>query len=146
MGFKPTESTVTVMTAGSYSASLSGLIAFGGGAVFPWTPENLLDNMVKTIELDRSVMTIWKLGTAVPSPPKHFLVLHPEFAMELNRLGFDRKKVQGYLYEKTSIPFEQLTRKEVQSLQRRIDAGDIPADRVNVFKGALKPGGKVPPF
>ena len=64
--------------------------------------------------------------------------------MELNRLGFDRKKLQGYLYEKTSIPFEQLTQKEVQSLQRRIDAGDIPADRVNVFKGALKPGGKVP--
>ena len=144
IGYKKDESCVTVHTVGSYSASGSGLTSFGGGAVFPWTPQEILDNMVKTIMLGRANITIWKLGGAVPSPARHFLVLHPEFAMEMDRLGFTRKKMQEYLYEKTRLPYEQLTPKEIQAFERRIKAGEIPEDRVAVFKEALKPGGKVP--
>jgi hypothetical protein len=100
--------------------------------------------MIQNITRDRAFMTIWKLGTAIPSPSRHTILIHPEFAMEINRLGFTRKGLQKYLYERSVIPYEQLTQKEIESVQRRIDAGEIPQDRMTVFKEALKPGGKFP--
>jgi hypothetical protein len=144
LGYKKEDSCVTVSTVGSYSASLSGLVAFGGGAVFPWTPQSLLDSMVRTIKMGRDMMTVWKFGTAVPSPGKQFLVLHPEFAMELNRKGFTRKKLQEYLYEESRIPYEQLSPKEIASVRRRLADREIPEDRAAVFEESLKSGGKVP--
>src|SRR5208282_3162415 len=104
-------SSVTVMTVGSYASSGSSLSLFGGGAVMPWTPQELLDNMVKAIKTDRGAIPLWKLGTAIPSPLKHFLILHQEFVTELNRLGYTRAKLQEYLYEQTRVPYEQLTPK-----------------------------------
>jgi len=144
LGYKKGDSCVTVSTVGSYSASLSGLVAFGGGAVFPWTPQSLLDNMVRTIKMSRDMMTVWKFGTAVPSPGKQFLVLNTEFAMELNRKGFTRKKLQEYLYEQSRIPYEQLSPKEIASVRRRLADREIPDDQVAVFEESLKPGGMVP--
>ncbi len=143
-GYKKEESCVTVMTVGSYSASSAGLVAFGGGAVFPWTPQQLLDNMVKTIMVGRNMDTVWKLGTAIPAPQKHFLVLHPEFVMELDRLGYTRKKMQQYLYGRSRVPYEELSAKEVAAFKRRLADKEIPADRVAVFEESLKAGGKVP--
>ena len=142
-GYKPEDSCVTVSTMNSYS-SLGSVTVFGGGAVTIWSPQSILDKMVQTISRDRAFMTIWKIGTAIPSPSRHTLVIHPEFAMEINRLGFTRKSMQNYLYERASIPYEQLTPKEIESIQRRINAGEIPQDRVSVFKEALKPGGTFP--
>ncbi len=144
IGHKKEESCVTVMTVGSYSASSAGLVAFGGGAVFPWTPQQLLDNIVKTIMIGRNMIPVWKASTAIPSPQKHFLVLHPEFVMELNRLSYTRQKLQQYLYDRTRIPYEELTAKEVAAFRRRLADKEIPADRVAVFEDSLKPGGKVP--
>ena len=132
------------MTVGSYSASSAGLVAFGGGAVFPWTPQQLLDNMVKTIMVGRNMDTVWKLGTAIPAPQKHFLVLHPEFVMELDRLGYTRKKMQQYLYDRSRVPYEELSAKEVAAFKRRLADKEIPADRVAVFEESLKAGGKCP--
>ena len=142
-GFKPGDSCVTVATVNSYNEKGS-VTVFGGGAVRPWTVEGILDNIVKFISRDRMDMTTWRTGTAISSPYRHMLILHPEFVMELNRLGYTRKSLQKYLYERTSIPYGELTPKEIQSLQRRIDDGEIPQDRIPVFKEALKGGGKVP--
>jgi hypothetical protein len=125
-GYKKEESCVTVSTVGSYGANASGLVTFGGGAVMPWTAQSLLDNMVRVIKTDRDAMTLWKLGTAMPSPMKHFLVLHPEFAMELDRKGFTRTTLQEYLYEQTRVPYEQLSAKEIASVQRRLADREIP--------------------
>jgi hypothetical protein len=86
----------------------------------------------------------WKRGGPVPSPSKYILFFQPEFAMELNRLGYTRAAVQKYLYERATIPFEKLTPAEIATIQPRIDSGEIPQDRVPVFKEALKPGGKLP--
>jgi hypothetical protein len=59
-------------------------------------------------------------------------------------MGFTRKTLQKYLYERTSIAYEELSQKEKEALQRRIEEGEIPKDRIPAFKEALKPGGKVP--
>ena len=142
-GYKAEDSCVTVSTLNSYS-SLGSITVFGGGAVTVWSPQSILDKMVQTISRDRAFMTIWKLGTAIPSPSRHTILIHPEFAMEINRLGFTRKGLQKYLYERSVIPYEQLTQKEIESVQRRMDAGEIPQDRMAAFKEALKPGGKFP--
>jgi len=103
-----------------------------------------LDNMVKFMSRDRAFMTIWKSGTAIPSPARHTLLFHPEFAMELNRRGMTRKGLQEYLYERTRIPYEELNPREIEAMKRRIGDGEIPQDRIAVFKEALKIGGRVP--
>ena len=143
LGYKPDDSCVTVSTVNTGS-SLGTVTIFGGGAVTTWSPQGMLDTIVKSMSGDRARMTIWKLGTAQPSPLRHTLLLQPEFARELNRMGFTRKGLQKYLYERTSIPYEDLNQKEKEALQRRIEAGEIPQDRIPAFKEALKPGGKVP--
>jgi len=144
LGYKKEDSCVTVMTVGGYASSAVGLTVFGGGAVIPWKAQELLDNIVKTIMAGRGTIPMWKAGTAIPSPEKHFLVLHPEFAMELARLGYTRRTLQQYLYDRASIRYEDLSEKEIASFKRRLAAKEIPEDRVAVFEGSLKPGGKVP--
>ena len=144
LGYKKEDSCVTVMTVGGYASSAIGLTVFGGGAVIPWKPQELLDNIVKTIMTGRHTILLWKAGTAVPSPERHFLVLHPEFAMELARLGYTRKTLQQYLYDRASIPYEELNANEIASFRRRLAAKEIPEDRIAVFEESLKPGGKVP--
>jgi hypothetical protein len=143
-GFKQEESCVTVTTVGSYSTSFQGLTNLGGGAVSTWTIQSIMDATVRAINRGRRSMGEWRLGGHAPSPLRHYIFLHPEAAIEMNRLGYTRKSLQDYFYEKTSIPFEKLTQEEKTNLQRRIDAGEIPTDRLAVFKESLKPGGKVP--
>jgi hypothetical protein len=64
--------------------------------------------------------------------------------MELDKQGHTRESLQKLIYERASIPYEQLTPAEIANIQPRIDSGEIPADRVPVFKAALKPGGRLP--
>lgn len=143
-GFKPEDSCVTVSTVDTGRSGLLPAPVFGGGAVRPWTPDGIMDSIVKFIGTNREGMTTWRRGTAIPSPMKYVLMFHPEFAMELNRSNLDREKLQKYFYDRTFVPYEELSPKEVQSVQRRIEAGEIPPDRVALFKEGLKPGGKIP--
>jgi hypothetical protein len=138
LGYDPEQSCVTVSTAMSYP------IVLGGGAVEPWTPQTILDNMVAAIGRGRAYVISWKAGSAIPSPLRHTFVLHPEFAVELNGLSFNRKRLQQYLYEHSRIPYDELTPDEIRSFQRRIASGEIPEDRAAVFAGELRPGGRVP--
>lgn len=143
LGYKAEDNCVTVATMNGYT-NLGSITAFGGGAVLTWNLDSILNNMVDFMKRDRPFMTAWKRGAAISSPRRNSFFLPPEFAMELNRRGFTKKSLQDYLYERTSIPYEQLTEKEVQAVKRRIDAGEISQDRIPAFKEALKPGGKVP--
>jgi hypothetical protein len=104
----------------------------------------MLDNIVRSLLGTRGGMRIWKRGGPVPSPSKYILFFQPELAMELDTMGYKRATLQKYLYERATIPFEQLTPAEIATIQPRIDSGEIPPDRVPVFKEALKPGGKLP--
>jgi len=143
LGYKPEDSCVTVSIVGGFNPM--GLAeVMGGGAVTIVSPAMLLNNIMNYIAQERGRMTDWKWGMAVPSPSRFTLMLHPEFAMELNRLSFTRKGLQHYLYDRTSVLYEELNAEEIDAVKRRIEAGEIPNDRIPVFKEALKVGGRVP--
>jgi hypothetical protein len=138
-GFKAEDSCVTISSVMSAPSNI-----LGGGAVATWTPQEILDNAVRMMLNGRPGMAYWKRHSAIPGPMKYILFFEPALAMELDRLGRTRASLQKELYERATIPFEQLTPEEIASIQPRIDSGEIPADRVRVFKDALKPGGKLP--
>lgn len=130
------------MTVSSVMGASSHLL--GGGAVATWTPQEILDSSVRMMKEPRWGMATWKRGSANPGPMKYILFFEPVLAMELQRLGHDRASLQKYLYEHAVIPYEELTPAKIANVQPRIDSGEIPKDRIPVFKGALKPGGKLP--
>jgi len=138
-GFRPEDSCVTVS---SVMGSPGDLL--GGGAVATWTPQDILDNAVRMMMEPRWGMATWKRGSANPGPFKYILFFEPVLARELANQGYDRASLQKYIYERAVIPYEDLTPAEIANVQPRIDSGEIPPDRVSIFKKALKPGGKLP--
>ena len=138
-GFKREDSCVIISSVMSAPGN-----PFGGGAVEAWMPQQILDSITRTLLNSRTMMAGWKRGGPNPGPMKHILIFEPQFAMELDRLGHTPASLQKYLYDRATIPYEQLTPAETASIQPRIDSGEIPTDRVSVFKEALKPGGKLP--
>jgi hypothetical protein len=138
-GFKPEDSCVTISSVMSAPSNL-----FGGGAVATWTPEMILDNVVRMMMGARMGMASWKRGSSNPGPMKYILFFEPTLAMELDKQGYTRESLQKLLYGRAGIPYEQLTPAEIANIQPRIDSGEIPADRVPVFKLALRPGGTLP--
>ncbi len=67
-------------------------------------------------------------------------------------MGYTRKSLQEYLYEHTKQPYEKVAATTVafghdkasDLIQAEIDDGRIRPDRAQIFRDALKPGGKVP--
>ena len=85
---------------------------------------------------------MFRLGTANPLAhwSKHVIVLYPQVATELYNLGFTQEGLENYIYERTSIPFEEFGPDEVKGLQERIKASieggllladTIPPDRLS---------------
>ncbi len=138
-GFKPEDSCVTISSVMGAATN-----TFGGGAVATWTPQGILDGIVRMILNGRAGMANWRRGSSNPGPFKYILFFEPTCAMELDRLGYTRESLQKLIYERASIPFEQLTPAEIANIQPRIDSGEIPQDRISVFRDALKPGGRLP--
>ena len=138
-GFKPEDSCVTISSVMGASSDL-----LGGGAVATWTPEEILDNVVSMMMRPRAGMAYWKRGSSNPGPMKYILFFEPALAMEFDQQGHTRESLQKLIYERASIPYEQLIPAEIANIQPRIDSGEIPADRVPVFKAGLKPGGRLP--
>lgn len=138
-GFRPEESCVTVSSVIGLSRKL-----LGGGAVATWTPEDIFKNAAGMMLDTRGGMATWKRGSSNPGPMKYILFFEPVLAMELSRQGHTRASLQKLLYERATIPFEELTPAEIANVQPRIDSGEIPEDRISVFKDALTPGGRLP--
>lgn len=149
-GYKPEDNCVTVSTIGSY----------GGWAITDFRAPTIkagLENIIKSIsEARKGVFGLFKRGFANPSahPLKHLILLDPETAKGLQAIGFTtQESLRNYIYEHTSVPYEDLRPEEINNIKDRIagsKAGDmifsdiIPPDRIPVFEEALKPGGKVP--
>jgi hypothetical protein len=138
-GFKAEDSCVTVSSVMGASSHL-----LGGGAVATWTPEQILESSVRMMMESRRGMATWKRGSSNPGPMKYILFFEPVLAMELAKQGHTRESLQKILYERAAIPYEELTPAEIANIQPRIDSGEIPKDRISVFKDALKPGGRLP--
>ena len=87
-------------------------------------------------------------------PLKHIFLVPPEMARNFERLGFtSQESLRDYIYEKTCVPYEQLSPEEMRGIQEKIKisiagegsyANRLPPDRIPVFQEALKPGGRVP--
>ncbi len=153
MGYDPEDSCVTASTVGGHGSN--GIKMYGGGTVAPWTAESVLDQIIKDISVSRNMFGGYKAGVGVGlggQPQKYIFILHPEMANELKKMGFSGKSLHNYIIDKTSVPFEELEKQEVEGIKNRMnDTGEaffgsssIPSDRVPVFRRALRPGGKVP--
>ncbi|MBN2240557.1 MAG: hypothetical protein JW712_12355 [Dehalococcoidales bacterium] len=153
LGYSPKDSCVTVDTV------MGGMTRiFGGGVVEPWDTKVVLNDIVNDIARDRGVLGAYKVGVANPAAHlrKHILVVHPEFAIMLKRIGYTSKaSLRDYLYETTKVPYEDLTIREIQGIHDRINTTPpdidiffphdaMPENRVPVILESLKPGGMVP--
>jgi hypothetical protein len=150
-GYKPEESCVAVSTVGGHGSI--GMKIYGGGTVVPWTAKGILNDIIEDVANDRRIFALYKPGEGSSAhPQKHIIVLHPELAIELQRLGFTNHGLRNYIIERTMVPYEALSPEEIRGIKGRIaeasdvffGAGVIPEDRIPAFKEALKPGGKVP--
>jgi hypothetical protein len=154
LGYRPEDSCVTVDTV----MGGLGMRIYGGGVVEPWDVKPVLDSIVQDVAFDRSTFAQYKLGVANPMAHlrKHIIVIHPEMAIMLQRIGYNSKRsLQDYIYESTKVPYEELSEQEIQGIHDRINTKPpdidifyphdaIPEDRLPVIKESLKPGGKVP--
>jgi len=157
-GFKPEDSCVTVSTMGSYGGTWGQ--AFSGGlriVAFMGTPaEKVLSTVIENILSMREAMFAQyrpEVFDVKHIPLKHIFLVPPEMARNFQRLGFaSQESLRDYIYEKTCVPYEQLSPEEIQGIQEKIKisiagegsyANRLPPDRIPVFQEALKPGGKV---
>jgi hypothetical protein len=152
LGYKPEDSCVTVSTV------MGSMRIYGGGVVEPWDIKLVLDGIVRDVAADRGTFAQYKVGVANPAAHlrKHIIVIHPELAIMLQRLGYNSKRsLRDYLYESTKVPYEELNEREIQGIYDRINTKPpdidifyphdaIPKERIPVIKESLKPGGKVP--
>jgi len=102
----------------------TGIRIYGGGVVEPWEVKAVLSNIVKDVAGDRRTFAQYKVGVANPAAHlrKHIIVIHPELAIMLQRLGYDRKQsLRDYLYESTKVPYEELTEQEIKGIMERIN-------------------------
>jgi len=147
-GFAPEDSCVTVSTVGGYGG-------FGVHHLTGRTVQEILNDLVQGIGQKRSIFAAFRRGTANPYAhwSKHVITLYPQAAVELNDMGLTRERLVDYLYDRTSVPFEEFGPDEVSGLRERIAgsiegrmlfADMIPPDRLPVFQEALNPGGKIP--
>jgi hypothetical protein len=159
-GFRVEDSCVTV-------ASIYGtgpLQHMYGGMIGTWTATEIMDRIVSDIRTrDRrgyyppgnsgvaaALNSGWGTKGVGPVPGsgeganKHYIILFPELAAELKKMGFDQKKLQDEVYKRTSVPYDELNEMEIKSIKKAIELGVVPAGRRSVFEEALKPGGMVP--
>jgi len=150
-GFKPEDSCVTVSTIGCYGRYPVTALAEVGS-----TAEAGLKSMIESIISQRkAVFARYKPGVADPyaAPCKYIFLIPPELAHRYQKQGFTRESLREYIYEKTCVPYEELSPEEIKGIKAKIEvsiAGKgqhterIPPDLISVFQEALKPGGKVP--
>jgi hypothetical protein len=148
MGFKKEDSYVTVATVGGMSS------LYGGGVVAPWRIEPILESIVADVARGRHVFAGFKVGQISAHLPQRVIVLHPEMVIFLKRIGFETKQsLKDYLYEKTKVPYEDLTNEEMQGIRDRLEMipgglyyhkNAFPDNFKPIIKESLKPGGKVP--
>jgi hypothetical protein len=142
-GYRAEDSYVTVSGIG-----LNGdFTIYGGGTGGAWKIESVLEGIINRIAPNRSMF-----ADAFARPLNYIFVLSPDTAQELKKRGFTRQSLQDYFIDQTSVPFEELSKAEIEGLKRRLSekseawggTNNIPQDRIPVFRENLKPGGKIP--
>ena len=149
VGFDKEASCVTVFTFGTYYG-VGGLSGYGGG-IMTFSGDEILERIVQDIRNDRRFLLEWNPGGMMPGEPghgkgprKHMIVLFPAAAKELAHRFPSQRALAEEIYERTRIPFEELTAQEREAIKAGLEGGVVPSDRKEVFEEALRPGGRVP--
>ena len=118
--------------------------------------KELLNSVITSIlSKRRMVFGGYRPGIANPGahPCKYIFMVSPDAAKEFASMGYTQKSLRDYIYDATSVPYEQLSPGEIDKIQARIDqslagrgifADRLPGDRIPIWQKGLKPGGKVP--
>ena len=146
-GFRADDSCVTVAPIFTDSP----MAHFYGGLIMTWTAPGVLDRIVEgLVRSDRRGLFMWgtkgvgKYPGSGGGAMNHMIILFPELAAEFKKMGYDQKKLQDEIYQRTSIPYDELNHAERKAIQKAMELGVIPADRKPVFQAAFNPGAKVP--
>jgi len=140
-GFKADDSTVTLSVYGMGEPQVHG-----GGAVALVPPESIINTIIKDVNTHARGRSFGGRSSLGRGYSKLFVIMNPEVAQELHdRLGYKtRESLIQHIYDEASIPYEELTDADKQSVEGVIKSGRLPKDRVAAFEAGLKPGGKVP--
>ncbi len=143
--FKPEDScvTVTVVRSWGHPSSSSG------------DPKKALDGVVTNVLGTRKRIFSSKMASYGVHPcvmNTYKFVVSPETAQGLNELGFDQEGIRTYVYENTRVPYEDLSKEELEGIEYQINSveaecarlGTKPIEGFQIFKDSFKPGGKVP--
>jgi len=146
-GFRAEDSCVTVASIGGASPTQN----FYGGMIMTWTAQQILDNIVASIQRsDRRMLPMWGSKGVGEIPGSggggncHMIILFPELVSELKKMGYDQESLQNEIYKRTSVKYEELSPEDIKGIKAGIEMGVVPPDRKAVFEEALKPGGMVP--
>ena len=146
-GYKPEDSCVTVATIGGSGPTRN----FYGGMIMTWNAKDILDNIVADIlRANRRMFPMWGSKGVGPLPGSggggnnHMIILFPELVAELKKMGYDQESLQNEIYERTSVPYEELRPEDIKGIQTGMEMGVVPQERKAVFGEALKPGAMVP--
>ncbi|MCC6201975.1 MAG: hypothetical protein IT494_03100, partial [Gammaproteobacteria bacterium] len=102
-----------------------------------------------------AIFSNYRPGEANPDqhPRKYVYLITPDATEAMAALGYDRQTLREYIYDATSVPFEQLSPDEIARIKARLEvsregrgllADQLPPDRVAVWQQGLQAGGKVP--
>jgi hypothetical protein len=111
-GFKPEESTVTVV-------NVMNIKRGPGGPVTPATPYQSLVDLANVMNL-----VSYPAG---PTSGEVFIAMDPTFAQQLSQIGFSKNDVKWWLFLHARIPYEKLAPSEQASLKRAIDNNQPPS-------------------
>jgi hypothetical protein len=129
--FKPEDSTVTVSVVGGVST----LGPYATVAV--WSAERVLNAAIQQLST---------IGTYLGGvyAAKRIIVLNPDAAAEFATMGYTPETLREHLYEKSRVPYEQLSANTQREVRRMLDDHQFTPDRAPIFEAALKEGGLVP--
>jgi hypothetical protein len=146
-GFSAEQSCVTVATIHGSSP----LQHFYGGMIMTWTADGILNNLVDDLILtNRRTLLRWESKGVGKVPGSgaganvHMIILFPELVSELKKMGYDQTRLQDEIYRRVSVPYEELTSKEIKAVENGMKIGVIPPELHDTFKSALNPGKNVP--
>jgi hypothetical protein len=115
-GFKPDESIVSVSEVTGYFR--------GPGETLYYKPfEESLELMTNLI---RPSALHYSMTSAEKTQKRYLIVLHPTFASQLADAGFTKRSLAQWLYDKTSVNWDNMSDDERRRLKEEADAGKWP--------------------
>jgi hypothetical protein len=144
-GHSPEDSYVTVSTVSPRTTTIS-----------PDRGQNIVDKIIERVRnLRPSMFSGYRPGEAnVPQIFSKFVyMVTPAAAAYLAEQGYTQKSLSEYIFEASSVPFEELSEQEIEKIKIRLKMSreklglitdHIRPEDIPIWEAGLKPGGRVP--